>query len=87
MHHFLTYPHLDSAHLRSPIEPAHTRRAQRLVEAADASVWCGPYGAVHDRLHPALTILAYHRVIHSGIGLCTTPPYFRTRMSVPFRVQ
>lgn len=58
-----THPHLDPAHLRSPIEPAHKGRAQRLVEAAERIGVLRAVRGLHDRLNPAITILAYHRVI------------------------
>lgn len=57
------HPHFDPGHLRSPIEPAHRGRAQRLVEAAERIGVVRALRGLHDRSHPALTILAYHRVM------------------------
>ena len=56
------HPHLDPTHLRSPIEPSHKGRAQRLVEAVERSGLLRAARGIHDRLSPAITILAYHRV-------------------------
>ena len=49
--------------MRSPIEPAHKGRAQRLVEIAERLGVVRSLRGLHDRLSPALTILAYHRVM------------------------
>lgn len=63
MDHSHIHPHLDPTQLRSPIEPAHKGRAQRLVETAERLGVVRAVHGLHDRLNPALTILAYHRVI------------------------
>ena len=57
------HPHLDPAHLRSPIEPAHKGRAQRLVEVAERIGFVRTARGLHDHVTPGITILAYHRVI------------------------
>lgn len=57
------HPHVDLAHLRSPIEPAHRGRAQRLVEAAERIGVVRLLRGIHDRGPPALIVLAYHRVM------------------------
>lgn len=49
--------------MRSPIEPAHKGRAQRLVEIAERLGVVRSLRGLHDRRNPALTILAYHRVM------------------------
>ncbi len=49
--------------MRSPIEPAHKGRAQRLVEIAERLGVVRSLRGLHDRRSPALTILAYHRVM------------------------
>jgi peptidoglycan/xylan/chitin deacetylase (PgdA/CDA1 family) len=49
--------------MRSPIEPAHKGRAQRLVEIAERLGVVRRLRGLHDRRSPALTILAYHRVM------------------------
>jgi peptidoglycan/xylan/chitin deacetylase (PgdA/CDA1 family) len=49
--------------MRSPIEPAHKGRAQRLVEIAERLGVVRRFRGLHDRRSPALTILAYHRVM------------------------
>ena len=56
------HPHLDLTTLRSPIEPSHKGRAQRLVEAAERTGFVRAARGIHDRFSPAVTILAYHRV-------------------------
>lgn len=58
-----THPHFDPAHTKSPIEPAHKGRAQRLVEIAERIGVVRRLQRFHDRRTPALTILAYHRVM------------------------
>jgi peptidoglycan/xylan/chitin deacetylase (PgdA/CDA1 family) len=57
------HPHFDPAHSRSPIEPAHKGRAQRLVEIAELAGAVRAARHLHDRLNSTITILAYHRVI------------------------
>ena len=61
--HSNTHPHFDPAHTKSPIEPAHKGRAQRLVEMAERVGVVRTLQGFHDRRNPALTILAYHRVM------------------------
>ena len=61
--HSNNHPHFDPAHLRSPIEPAHKGRAQRLVEVAERMGVVRSLRRLHDRRNPAVTILAYHRVM------------------------
>ena len=63
MEHSNNHPHFDPAHLRSPIEPAHKGRAQRLVEIAERVGAVRAARRLHDRLNSTITILAYHRVI------------------------
>lgn len=63
MEHSNTHPHFDPGHLRSPIEPAHRGRAQRLVEAAERVGVVRALRGLHSHRKPALTILAYHRVM------------------------
>ena len=63
MEHSNNHPHFDPARMRSPIEPAHKGRAQRLVEVAERMGLVRSLKGLHDRRNPALTILAYHRVI------------------------
>lgn len=63
MEHSNNHPHFDPAHLRSPIEPAHKGRAQRLVEIAERLGVVRSMRGLHNRRSPALTILAYHRVM------------------------
>ena len=62
MEHSNNHPHFDPAHIRSPIEPAHKGRAQRLVEIAERLGIVRSLRGLHDRRNPALMILAYHRV-------------------------
>ena len=61
--HSNNHPHFDPARMRSPIEPAHKGRAQRLVEVAERMGIVRTLRGIHDRLNPALTILAYHRIM------------------------
>lgn len=63
MEHSNNHPHFDPARMRSPIEPAHKGRAQRLVEVAERMGLVRSLKSLHDRRNPALTILAYHRVM------------------------
>ena len=63
MEHSNNHPHFDPARMRSPIEPAHKGRAQRLVEVAERMGLVRSLKGLHDRRNPALTILAYHRVM------------------------
>ena len=61
--HSNNHPHFDPDRMRSPIEPAHKGRAQRLVEIAERVGIVRSVRGLHDRHNPALTILAYHRVM------------------------
>ena len=70
MEHSNNHPHFDPAHLRSPIEPAHKGRAQRLVEIAERIGVVRSLRELHDRRNPALTILAYHRVMPTDALEC-----------------
>ena len=70
MEHSNNHPHFDPAHLRSPIEPAHKGRAQRLVEVAERMGVVRSLRGLHDRRNPALTILAYHRVMPTDALEC-----------------
>ena len=63
MDHSNNHPHFDPARMRSPIEPAHKGRAQRLVEIAERMGVVRSLKGLHDRRNPALAILAYHRVM------------------------
>ena len=63
MEHSNNHPHFDPARMRSPIEPAHKGRAQRLVEIAERLGVVRSLRGLHDRSNPTLTILAYHRVM------------------------
>lgn len=63
MEHLSNHPHFDPTRLRSPIEPAHRGRAQRVVEAAERLGIVRALRRLHDRSQPVLTILAYHRVM------------------------
>lgn len=72
MEHPNSHPHFDPKHLRNAIEPAHRGRAQRLVEVAERIGVVRALRGLHDRSHPALTILAYHRVMPTD-GLDSYP--------------
>ena len=89
MEHSNNHPHFDPAHLRSPIEPAHKGRAQRLVEVAERMGVVRSLWGLHDRRNPALTILAYHRVMPTDALECypfdqelisATPDQFDSQM-------
>ena len=70
MEHANNHPHFDPAHVRSPIEPSHKGRAQRLVEMAERLGIVRCLRGLHDRRNPALTILAYHRVMPTDALEC-----------------
>ena len=89
MEHLNNHPHFDPARTRSPIEPAHKGRAQRLVEVAERLGIVRSLKALHDRRNPALTILAYHRVMPTDALesypfdpelISATPSQFDTQM-------
>ena len=75
--------------MRSPIEPAHKGRAQRLVEVAERMGIVRSLRGLHDRRNPTLTILAYHRVTPTDALECypfdqelisATPTQFDSQM-------
>lgn len=89
MEHSNNHPHFDPERMRSPIEPAHKGRAQRLVEIAERVGIVRGLRGLHDRRNPALTILAYHRVMPADALECypfdqelisATPAQFDSQM-------
>ena len=89
MEHLNNHPHFDPARMRSPIEPAHKGRAQRLVEVGERIGIVRSLRGLHDRRNPALTILAYHRVMPTDALECypfdqelisATPAQFDSQM-------
>ena len=89
MEHTNNHPHFDPARMRSPIEPAHKGRAQRLVEVAERAGIVRSLRGLHDRRNPALTVLAYHRIMPTDALECypydqelisATPKQFESQM-------